>query len=85
MFFSEYQKQTALAEAEKEGSMAEKMDEISAAFAKDAEEKHALYEEALGGAPSLDLTPYSFDTGNSTNSTAASGEPAEEPAGEAAV
>jgi exonuclease VII small subunit len=85
MFFSEYQKQTALAEAEKEGSMAEKMDEISAAFAKDAEEKHALYEEALGEAPSLDLTPYSFDTGNSTNSTAASGEPAEEPAGEAAV
>jgi len=83
MLFSTYQRELATAKAEKEGSLAEKMETIATQFAEDAAEKHATYEEALGEAPTLDLVPYGMDAANATNTTGA-GDGAE-PAGEAAV
>lgn len=68
--YSNYQRELALAKAEEEGSMAEQMKHIAETFEEDAAEKHGDYEEQLGVAPDLDLTPYVFGGSNSTNSTA---------------
>lgn len=89
MLFSTYQRELATAKSEKEGSLAEKMEEIATKFEEDAAEKHASYEEALGESPELTLSPLVMDAGNSTNATAAEGEEpvaeGDEPAGEEAV
>lgn len=68
--YSNYQRELALAKAEEEGSMAEQMKDIAKTFEEDAAEKHGDYEEQLGGAPDLDLTPYVFGGSNSTSTTA---------------
>jgi hypothetical protein len=68
--YSNYQRELALAKAEEEGSMAEQMKDIAKTFEEDAAEKHGDYEEQLGGAPDLDLTPYAFGGNNSTSTTA---------------
>jgi len=83
MLFSTYQRELALAKSEKEGSLAEKMEEIATKFEEDAATKHASYEEALGESPELTLTRHVMDAGNSTNATAPESD--EEPAGEEAV
>jgi len=67
--FSTYQREVALAKAEQEGKLADRMTEIADTFAEDAAAKHSNYEEQLGGAGDLDLTPYVRPTNNSTNTT----------------
>lgn len=82
MLFSTYQRELATAKAEKEGSLATKMEEIAARFEEDAAKKHAAYEEAMGEAPDLNLEPLDLSPA-ANNATRTEGEEGEVDEGEA--
>ena len=69
--FRTYQMELAAGKAERDGGLAEKLDDIAARFEQDAAAKHSAYEEALGGAGELKLVPYGIDAAaaNSTEAT----------------
>ena len=69
--FRTYQMELAAGKAERDGGLAQKLDDIAARFARDAAAKHSAYEEALGGAGELKLVPYGIDAAaaNSTEAT----------------
>jgi len=74
MLHSTYERELAAAKAEKDGGLAQKLEDIATRFEEDAAEKHSKYEEALGGAASLDLIPYGMDTGVDTAASDEQGE-----------